>query len=122
MKRFSDDDLEFQHAVDLFNNQDWYIAHDAFEDIWHNTLGFERITVQAILQIAVAQIHLSNENLSGATILYGEAFGRLKNNKAHDLGLDMKSLMNVVEKRLKLLQEGEMLEKCSEPKLIKRII
>ena len=29
-------------------------------------------------QVAVAQVHLENSNLNGATILYGEALGRLK--------------------------------------------
>ena len=30
------------NALNLFNNQKWYEAHDAFEDIWNTLDGDER--------------------------------------------------------------------------------
>ena len=48
-KRFKD---SLQEAIDLFNNQKWYEAHDAFEDIWNDLVGDER-------QIAVSYTHLT---------------------------------------------------------------
>ena len=113
------DNKNFLYAIELFNNQEWYKAHDAFEEIWHNTNGDERITIQAILQIAVAEVHLSNKNFKGATILYGEGLGRLKSNKNTDLGLDTLSLIKFLEKKLKLLQKGNECEGDLAPKLIK---
>ncbi len=80
----------------------------------------ERITIQAILQIAVAQVHLSNANYKGATILYGEGLGRLLNNKVPDLGLDLGKFIQILEKRLTILQDGGDLTDISQPKLIKR--
>ena len=105
---FSENDVQFNNAIELFNKQDWYVAHDALEEIWHNTSGRERITIQAILQIAVAQVHLSNNNNNGAMVLYGEGLGRLRNNSLPDLGLDLENFMNLVEGRLKILQKGEI--------------
>ena len=32
----------FSVALNLFNNQKWYEAHDAFEDIWNTLDGDER--------------------------------------------------------------------------------
>ena len=29
-------------ALNLFNNHDWYEAHDAFEEIWNSVDGDER--------------------------------------------------------------------------------
>ena len=103
---FAEDDISFQKAIELFNNQEWYVAHDALEAIWHKTDGMERITIQAILQIAVAQVHLSNANYIGATILYGEGLGRLINKKVPDLGLDLKEFINILKERLLILQGG----------------
>ncbi len=110
---------EFEKGIKLFNNQEWYEAHDVFEDIWHNINGAERITVQAILQIAVAQVHLSNDNKVGATILYGEGLGRLKQNNLPSLGLDLDALRKIVEKRLKVLQHGGCILELSVPQLLK---
>ena len=55
-------------AINLFNNHEWYEAHDAFEEIWNSVDGDERQVIQGILQVSVSQFHLSKGNLNGATI------------------------------------------------------
>ena len=82
----------------------------------------ERITIQAILQIAVAQVHLSNANYIGATILYGEGLGRLMNKKVPDLGFDLNKFTNSLKERLLILQGGGDLIGTSPPVLIRRSI
>ena len=72
IKSFEDN---FFNALNLFNDQKWYEAHDAFEDIWNTLDGDERQIIQGILQVAVSQFHLSKGNLNGATILLGEGIG-----------------------------------------------
>ena len=64
--------------------------------------------------------HLSNDNLNGATILYGEGLGRLRNNDILDLGLDLNLFIKVVDKRFKILQDGGSLSKCALPMLVKK--
>ena len=102
-------------GMKLFNSCDWYRAHDVFEEIWHETIGPERQTLQGILQIAVAQIHLENGNVNGATILYGEALGRLNKSSFDSLGLDISKLCKTAETRLHCLQNGNYLATCSIP-------
>ena len=60
----------FLDALNLFNKQKWYEAHDAFEDIWNTLDGDERQIIQGILQVSVSQFHLSKGNLNGACLLY----------------------------------------------------
>ena len=84
-------------ALDLFNNQKWYEAHDAFEEIWNGLYGDERQIIQGILQVSVSQFHLSKGNLNGAMILLGEGLGRIKNRVSVDLGLDLLSFCNSLE-------------------------
>ena len=48
----------FLDALNLFNNQKWYEAHDAFENIWNTLDGDERQIIQGILQVSVSQFHV----------------------------------------------------------------
>ena len=114
-------DPRFLKGMTLFNSEEWYSAHDLFEELWHETINPERITIQGILQIAVAQIHLNKGNINGAMILYGEGLGRLKGDIVPDLGLDIKALCRIVELRLKILQKELNIEKTQVPFLSKKI-
>ena len=110
-------DSRFKIGMKLFNSCQWYKSHDVFEEIWHETGGPERQLIQGILQVAVAQVHLDNNNLNGATILYGEALGRLKRFHLANFGLDIEGLSNCVSRRLEFLQIGKDLSGCSMPVL-----
>ena len=114
-------DSRFEIGMKLFNSCQWYKAHDVFEEIWHETAGPERQLLHGILQVAVAQVHLENSNINGATILFGEALGRLKKfqltNLGLDLGLDIAGLCKCVSRRLEFLQLGKDLNNCSLPLL-----
>tara|TARA_Y100001968_G_scaffold236489_1_gene219776 strand:+ start:102 stop:482 length:381 start_codon:yes stop_codon:yes gene_type:complete len=110
-------DSRFEIGMKLFNSQQWYKSHDVFEEIWHETGGSERQLLQGILQIAVAQVHLENNNINGAMILYGEALGRLKRFHFSNLGLNIEGLCKCIGKRLELLQIGKNLDGCSLPVL-----
>ena len=106
-------DSRFELGMKLFNSCQWYKSHDVFEEIWHETGGAERQLIQGILQVAVAQVHLENSNLNGATILYGEALGRLKRFHLANSGLDIEGFSNCVSRRLEFLQNGKDPAYCS---------
>ena len=109
----------FLDALNLFNNQKWYEAHDAFEDIWNTLDGDERQIIQGILQVSVSQFHLSKGNLNGATILIGEGLGRIKNRTHINLGIDLESFCECLDKLLKKLQYKEKLNENDQPYLIR---
>ena len=96
-KRFKE---SLDEAINLFNNQKWYEAHDAFEDIWNDLIGDERQIVQGILQISVSQFHLNKGNLNGAMILIGEGLGRIRNRVSEDLEIDLILLCSSLESLL----------------------
>ena len=110
-------DPRFQQGVELFNAGEWYAAHDLFEELWHETADPERRSLQGILQVAVAQLHLQRGNRRGATILFGEALGRLKRPGTPDLGLDLASLCCAAQQRLEALQRDGDPESCTVPVL-----
>tara|TARA_Y100001970_G_C14102919_1_gene786499 strand:- start:549 stop:917 length:369 start_codon:yes stop_codon:yes gene_type:complete len=102
-------------ALNLFNDQKWYEAHDAFEDIWNTLDGDERQVIQGILQVSVSQFHLSKGNLNGATILLGEGLGRIKTRTNINLGIDLYSFCQSLEDLLRKLQYNEILDDNDRP-------
>ncbi len=113
-------DPRFTKGLENFNLANWYKAHDLLEELWHETFEPERQTIQGILQIAIAQLHLESGNRRGATILYGEGLGRLKKKGLPDLGIDLHTLCRCVEVRLKYLQQEQDPELFKLPYLYKK--
>ena len=111
-------DPRFEAAVAHFNQSDWYPCHDEFELLWHETQGPLRAVLQALLQIAVAHIHLERGNLKGATVLLGEGLGRLAPCGQTALGIDLVALRVTVAARLKALQLGEPSDLLPPPRLL----
>ena len=109
----------FDIALKLFNSQQWYEAHDAFEDIWNGLYGDERQIVQGILQVSVSQFHLNKGNLNGAMILLGEGLGRIKYRSSVDLGIDLSLFCISLESLLNKLQTNTPLTKKDIPVLKK---
>ena len=116
LKSFEDN---FLNALNLFNNQKWYEAHDAFEDIWNTLDGDERQIIQGILQVSVSQFHLSKGNINGATILLGEGLGRIKNRTNINLGIDLITFCKCLEELLRKLQYKEELNENDKPFLLR---
>lgn len=110
-------DHRLLEAVSLFNSGEWYACHDCFEALWHETAGGMRPVLQGILQIAVAELHLEQGNIRGATILMGEGVGRLKACPPDALELDLIALGKCAMKRLQALQNQKSLEGLELPKL-----
>jgi len=116
------EDHRFKIALDHFNSEEWYLAHDSFEELWHESNISERNTLQGILQISVAQLHLESQNKNGATILFGEALGRLSRIGTCDLGLDLDRLRKCIEQRLTFLHLERDVDLCTVPFLLKKDI
>lgn len=112
-------DSRYREAVNLFNQQQWYLAHDAFEDLWYETHGSFRSLLQGIIQISVAEYHLDNGNTKGATLLMAEGLNHLKSAESLDIALDLVKLKAIVQCRLSALQSGQALLATPLPVLMK---
>lgn len=111
------DDERYRKAVNLFNTRDWYAAHDAFEELWHESVGEQRAVFQGIIQIAVAEHHLRNGNRRGSLLLMAEGLNHLQASPSQDLSFDMHSLQAIVRQRLASLQTGQTLDGIPLPVL-----
>jgi hypothetical protein len=104
-------------AIHLFNHQDWYAAHDAFEELWHEAEGDLRSFLHGMIQVAVAEYHYGNGNLHGATLLMAEG---LHHFDSLDFGpgcLPLQPLRQLVMQRLSALHQGLPLSDLPPPQL-----
>lgn len=101
-------DQRLTNAIQLFNQHDWYAAHDAFEELWHESFGEIRALLHGLIQISVAEFHCENGNYNGSTLLMAEGLNHLSAVDSVDLGLDLPRLKSVVGQRLLTLQEGSL--------------
>ena len=58
-----------RHAVELFNEGNFFEAHETWEDIWRVSREPEKKFLQGLIQIAVALHHHSTGNIAGARSL-----------------------------------------------------
>ncbi|XPV76939.1 MAG: DUF309 domain-containing protein [Desulfovibrio sp.] len=62
---------ELFEAVELFNEQEFYEAHEVLEDLWHDEPRPIRAVYQGVLQIGVGIYHMERGNFKGAVRLIG---------------------------------------------------
>ena len=95
---------QYCEAVNSFNSQKWYEAHDLFEELWFEAMGELRELLQGIIQISVAEYHLENGNAKGSVLLMAEGLNHLHTSQSLSIGYDLVFLCDVVRKRLSALQ------------------
>lgn len=59
----------YARGIELFNEQHFYDAHEVWEDVWRETIGYEKKFLQGLIQAAVALHHHSTGNTVGACSL-----------------------------------------------------
>ncbi len=82
-------DTRYLAGIVLFNQQDLFEAHEAWEDLWSESHGTERRFYQGLIQAAVGLCHFSNGNLGGALKLYRTSREYMEVCGRSFLGLDL---------------------------------
>jgi hypothetical protein len=90
-------DSRYLAGVLLFNEQDYFEAHEVWEDLWADSAGAERRFYQGLIQAAVGLCHFSNGNLNGAAKLYRSSKDYMSASGARFLGLDVADFWRQME-------------------------
>jgi predicted metal-dependent hydrolase len=70
MRTLALQDLDgYQRGIRLFNEREFYDAHEVWEDVWRESAGLEKKFLQGLIQAAVAFHHHSTGNVAGACSL-----------------------------------------------------
>jgi len=72
--------MNISDGIKLFNDGDYFEAHDHFEEMWINSQGTEQNLYQALTQISVGFYHLISGNYEGAKSQLQKGIDKLKVN------------------------------------------
>lgn len=81
-------DILLQGAA-LFNDGDFFEAHEVWEQAWRRAQGDARELLQGLIQAAAALLHLQRNNLKGAYSLCEKSLSHLRNLPDHYADLDL---------------------------------
>ncbi|MBL8024455.1 MAG: DUF309 domain-containing protein [Elusimicrobia bacterium] len=82
-------DPRFEMGISLFNREEFFEAHEVWEELWHDTRGSNKDFFQGLIQVTSAMHHLQIGNMRGARILYGSGIELLTPYGTHHLGLNL---------------------------------
>ena len=94
----------YRAGIELFNNCEFFEAHDVWEELWAEYRGPSRTFYQGLIQVAVALHHFCNGNVRGAKKLYHSSRAYLDPYRPMHLGCDLDHLFLEMEECF-----GEML-------------
>jgi predicted metal-dependent hydrolase len=93
-----DYDVRYLGGIRFFNEEDFFEAHEVWEDLWMNCAGPERRFYQGLIQAAVALYHFGNGNLRGAVKLYHSSRAYLEPFGPAYLGLDVHAFQEQMDR------------------------
>ena len=87
----------FQAGLKLFNEKNFYDAHEKWEDLWSDYYLKDRLFIQGLIQLSVSFVHLKNNNLNGAKSLLNKCKQKFEGFNIQR-GIDVKKLLISIEK------------------------
>lgn len=86
---YTEYDDRYLVGILLFNQGDFFEAHEVWEKLWLDGTGPDRSFYQGLIQAAVALCHYCNGNIRGAAKLYHTSWKYLRPFGPNHLGIDL---------------------------------
>jgi uncharacterized protein len=84
----SEYDPRYLAGIVLFNERDFFSAHEVWEDLWNDCGDTDRRFYQALIQAAVALYHYGQGNFRGAVRLFASSKAYMDRYSSPHLGFD----------------------------------
>lgn len=96
-ERFTPEDRDgFARGVTAFRAQDYYLAHDLWEEVWHAYPLADRRFLQGLIHIAVGAYHLQCANRKGCRSQFRKATEKLSPFAPRHWGVDVECVLQGV--------------------------
>jgi len=87
----------YLEGIELFNECEFFEAHDVWEELWADTQGPGRRFYQGLIQVAVCLHPFGNGNIRGAQKLYHGCRSYLVTYETNYLGLNVTQMLKQLE-------------------------
>ncbi len=78
----------FREGIELFNDGEWFEAHESWEDIWHMASGPRKLFYQGLIQCAVTIEHMRRGNPRGVVTVFDSAMTKFQGLPNPYMGID----------------------------------
>ena len=89
-------DILFQEGLNHYRSNDYFEAHESWEDLWSDYYLEDRKFVQGLIQLAVSFVHLGNGNINGAKSLLNKCTEKFKLFSGIHRDIDVKQLLDQI--------------------------
>jgi predicted metal-dependent hydrolase len=106
-----------EKGVNLFNEQHFWHAHEAWEEIWLHARGEEKVFLQGLIQLAAAYHHVQRGTFSGGVRLFDAAFHKLERFDHGHHNIDRREAIDAAHRHREKIARGENIDAGEFPKL-----
>ena len=93
-------------GIHLFNECEFFDAHEVWEDIWHEAYGLKYEFYQGMIQCAVALEHYRRSNPRGVVSLYDSYRKHMRDVPETFMGLHVESFLTAMREALRPVLEA----------------
>ncbi|MCX6170423.1 MAG: DUF309 domain-containing protein [Ignavibacteriales bacterium] len=111
--------IEISKGISLFNEAEFFSAHDFFEDCWVICDREERLFFQGMVQISVGCFHLLSGNYKGSLSQFLKGTKKLRNFNPSYREIKIDKLLIEIDVLIKSISENSIIE---DPKKIWKLI
>jgi hypothetical protein len=99
----------YYDGIHLFNEQEFFEAHEVWEDIWHMAYGIKHDFYQGMIQCAVALEHYRRSNPRGVLSLYRSYQPKFRDVPDVFMGLEVPKFLGAMRQVLRPVVEADPL-------------
>ena len=103
----TDYDARYLEGIRLFNEFEFFEAHDVWEELWADYQGPSRKFYQGLIQVAVCLVHFTNGNIHGARKLFTSSTNYLEPYRPFHEGIDLDKLVSQLDVCCTKIFQGE---------------
>ncbi len=96
----------YYQGIELFNEHEFFEAHETWEDVWHMAYGLKHDFYQGMIQCAVALEHYRRSNPRGVISLFASYRPKFKNLPPIFMGLDITRFLSDMHEILRPVLEA----------------
>ena len=91
----------YLQGIELFNDHEFFEAHETWEDVWHMAYGIKHEFYQGMIQAAVALEHYRRSNPRGVLSLHTSSPQKFRRVPERFMGLDVKRFLAAMDEALR---------------------
>ncbi len=96
----TNDHQRYLEGITLFNQRQYFGAHEVWEDLWKRASGQDKLFYQGLIQCAISLEHMKRGNAAGARTLFRRCHARMAPLPRTYMGLEIWSLMEATARAL----------------------